>query len=296
MRKPLTLSTLLAALAGLSFAQSGRGTITGVITDVSGADVAGAEIVITSQTTGLETRAVSTSSGVYRAPYLAPDRYRGVVTLKGFKTAVKDNIELLLGQTITADFRLEVGELSESITVSSEPLSLEVGSMEIGTNATEERFITGPSSSTTEPASFKASFSARCREHKETAFAGSINGGQSFSHEILIDGISLGRMDLNGGSSVEFTATMDAVSEFRLQTGALSAQYGSTQTAVASATLRDSSGVRRECSPRRVRAARHGSTKPCWDFPIATFPVRVVPNPIGAATASKSSTSNPTGS
>jgi hypothetical protein len=223
MRKPLTLSILLAALAGLSFAQSGRGTITGVITDVSGADVAGAEIVITSQTTGLETRAVSTSSGVYRAPYLAPDRYRGVVTLKGFKTAVKDNIELLLGQTITADFRLEVGELSESITVSSEPLSLEVGSMEIGTNATEREVHNWPIIIDDGTRQLQSFIFRTMPGTQGDSFAGSINGGQSFSHEILIDGISLGRMDLNGGSSVEFTATMDAVSEFRLQTGALSA-------------------------------------------------------------------------
>ena len=63
-------------------------------------------------------------------------------------------------------------------------------------------------------------------------FAGSINGGQSYSHEILIDGISIGRMDLNGGSNSEFTPTIDAVSEFKLQTGALSSQYGNTQTAM----------------------------------------------------------------
>src|SRR5206468_1271264 len=63
-------------------------------------------------------------------------------------------------------------------------------------------------------------------------FAGSINGGQSYSHEILIDGITIGRFDLNGGSNNEFTATMDAVDQFKLQTGALSAQYGNTQTAL----------------------------------------------------------------
>src|SRR5262245_63204487 len=103
----LSLTTVwisLTGLTGLSSAQSGRGTITGVITDASGAEVAGAEVAIISQASGLETRVVSTSSGVYRAPYLAPDSYRLVVTLQGFKTEVKDNIELLLGQTITADF------------------------------------------------------------------------------------------------------------------------------------------------------------------------------------------------
>ena len=59
-----------------------------------------------------------------------------------------------------------------------------------------------------------------------------MNGGQGYSHEILIDGISIGRFDLNGGNNNEFTPTLDAVSEFKLQTGALSSQFGNTQTAL----------------------------------------------------------------
>ncbi|PYV86800.1 MAG: hypothetical protein DMG05_18840 [Acidobacteria bacterium] len=59
MNKSIVLSILLGSLAGLSLAQSGRGTITGVITDTSGAEVAGAEVAIISRTSGLEPRAVS---------------------------------------------------------------------------------------------------------------------------------------------------------------------------------------------------------------------------------------------
>src|SRR5262245_45663207 len=92
MSKCFTLGVLFFCLLEVSFAQGGRGTITGVITDISGADVAGAAVSIVSQTTGLETHAVSTSSGVYRAPYLAPDRYRLTVRLRGFKTEIKENI------------------------------------------------------------------------------------------------------------------------------------------------------------------------------------------------------------
>jgi hypothetical protein len=59
MNKPIVLSILLGSLAGLSSAQSGRGTITGVITDASRAEVAGAEVIIIRQTSGLEPREVS---------------------------------------------------------------------------------------------------------------------------------------------------------------------------------------------------------------------------------------------
>ncbi len=65
------------------------------------------------------------------------------------------------------------------------------------------------------------------------SFAGSINGGQQYSHEILIEGIPIGRSDLSGGSNNEFSPSAEAVGEFKLQTGAISAQYNGGQTAVA---------------------------------------------------------------
>ncbi|MEW5976672.1 MAG: TonB-dependent receptor [Acidobacteriota bacterium] len=241
MKGSIALSILLASLSGMSLAQSGQGIITGVISDASGAEVAGAQVTITSQTTGLEARVVSTTSGVFRAPNLTPGRYRVVVTLRGFKTAVKENVELLLGQTVTAGFRLEVGDLAESITVSSEPNLLDFGSMELGTNATEKEVHSWPIIVEDGTRQLQSFVFRTMPGTQGNSFQGSVNGGQTFSHEILIDGISLGRMDIAGGSNVEFTATMDAVSEFRLQTGALSAQYGSTQTAVASFGLRSGS-------------------------------------------------------
>lgn len=222
-------------------AQSGRGVITGVVTDASGGTVSGAEILVTSKTNGVETRTNTTHSGVYRLPYLAPDLYRVSASAQGFKTAVKENIDVFVTQTVTANFTLEVGEVTESVTVSDESPLLEADTMEIGTNATLKEvqnwpIIVGDGTRQLQSFVFRAMPGTQGNE-----FAGSINGGQSFSHEILVDGVSLGRMDLNGGGNVEFTPTMDAVNEFKLQTGALSAQYGSTQTAIVSFGLRSGS-------------------------------------------------------
>src|SRR5437773_701964 len=57
------------------------------------------------------------------------------------------------------------------------------------------------------------------------SYSGSINGGQNFSHDVYVEGISIGRADLMG-STAEFTPTVDMVNEFRLQTGVIGAQYG----------------------------------------------------------------------
>ena len=65
-----------------------------------------------------------------------------------------------------------------------------------------------------------------------STWQGSINGGQQYSHEILIDGIAIGRMDLAGGANNEFSPSAETISEFKLQTGTVSAQYTGGQTAV----------------------------------------------------------------
>jgi hypothetical protein len=228
---------LLMAMEPL-LAQSGRGTITGVVKDSSGALVPKAAVVMVNKDTGIETKTVTTEAGVYRVPYLEPGKYRVSAALQGFKTAVRDNVEVLVAQTVTLDFSLELGEVTEQVTVSAETPLLESSTSEIGINSTLKEVHTWPilvEDGTRQLQSFV--FRAMPGTQGDE-FAGTINGSQSYSHEILIDGISLGRMDLNGGSNNEFTPTIDAVSEFKLQTGALSSQYGNTQTALVNFGLR----------------------------------------------------------
>src|SRR5207247_140040 len=159
-------------------------------------------------------------------------------SLTGFKTAVADNVDVLIAETVTVDFRLEIGQVSEQVTVVAHTPLLEASTPEIGINSTEKEVHTWPiiiDDGTRQLQTFI--FTSLPASEGET-FHGAINGGQAYSHEILCDGISVGRMDLNGGNTSEFTATMDAVSEFKLQTGALSSQYGNTQTALANFGLK----------------------------------------------------------
>jgi carboxypeptidase family protein/TonB-dependent receptor-like protein len=215
-----------------SFAQSGRGTITGVVKDSSGALVPKAELVITNKATGVETKSATTEGGLYRVPYVEPGIYRATAALQGFKTAVRDNVEVGVAQTVTLDFTLEVGEVTDQVTVSAETPVLESSTSEIGINSTLKEVHTWPILVEDGTRQLQSFIFRAMPGTQGNEFAGTINGSQAYSHEILIDGISLGRMDLNGGSNNEFTPTIDAVSEFKLQTGALSSQYGNTQTAL----------------------------------------------------------------
>ncbi|PYV09653.1 MAG: hypothetical protein DMG07_22700, partial [Acidobacteria bacterium] len=237
----MLLGALIAACSLVAVAQSARGVITGIVKDPSGAIVPGVDITITDKASGVTTHSVTTDAGVYRAPYMPPATYKITAALTGFKTALADNVDVLLGQTVTIDFTLEVGQVSEQVTVSAQAPLLETSSSEIGINSTEKEVHTWPILVGDGTRQLQDFIFRSMPGTNGSTFEGTINGGQAYSHEILIDGITIGRYDLNGGSNNEFTATMDAVSEFKLQTGSLSAQYGNTQTALVNFGLKSGS-------------------------------------------------------
>ena len=146
---------------------------------------------------------------------------------------------LRVAQTQTADIKLEVGAVTEQVVVSDTPEAARVG-------------LGGRSAATSRPEEYKSwpivvgdgqrqiqqfIFDSLPGTTGDT-FKGSINGGQEYSHEILIEGMPIGRADLSGGNNNEFSPSAEAIGEFKLQTGAIGAQYNGGQTAVANFTIR----------------------------------------------------------
>jgi hypothetical protein len=103
-------------LSVLAFGQGERGTFNGTGTDSSGALVPDAVVKAQNKQTNVETTASTTSAGVYRLPLLPPGNYRLTVAAPGFKTVVRDNVNLSVAQTLTIDFALEVGAITEQST------------------------------------------------------------------------------------------------------------------------------------------------------------------------------------
>src|SRR4030095_948234 len=238
LSRTLLLGVFVLTAALPAAAQSGRAVVTGIVKDSSGAILPGAGGPLLEKASGVTTLVITTEAGVYRAPYVPPGTYKITASLGVFKTGLADNVQVLIGQTVTVDFTLEVGQVSEMVTVSAQAPLLETSTSEIGINSTDKEVHTWPilvGDGTRQLQQFV--FSSMPGTQGGT-FEGTINGGQTYSHEILIEGITLGRMDLNGGSNNEFTPTMDAVSEFKMHTGSLSSQYGNTQTALANFGLK----------------------------------------------------------
>jgi hypothetical protein len=228
---------LLCLMASL-FAQGERGAITGLVTDVSGAAVPHVAVTVTERQTGVESKAVTNELGLYRIPYLPPGTYRVSATASGFKTEVMEPVEVPVATVVTANLKLEVGAVSQSLEVSAEATHLETASSELGYSVTAEDYHAWPIDSNDDGQRQIQSFIFNSLPGTVgDSFQGTINGGPQFSHEILIEGMSLGRADL-AGDTAEFTPSVDAISEFTLQTGALSAQYGGGLTAVANFNIK----------------------------------------------------------
>src|SRR5689334_11715459 len=135
-RSRFSLGLLAVVFLGFSsflVGQSDRGTITGIVTDPSGAVIPGASITVTNVNTNTKFVVQSTSSGSYTVPQLPTGTYKISVEKQGFKTAVRENLPLLLGQTVREDIGLEVGESSQTVEVAAEAPLLKPETSELST-------------------------------------------------------------------------------------------------------------------------------------------------------------------
>ena len=217
-----------------AFAQQGdRGAITGLVTDAAGAVVPNVDVVAIEIQTNAVFKAVTTSAGVYRISALPPGNYRITAGVQGFKTAVVDGVAVAVATVVTANLKLELGATSDSVSVSADATRLESSSSEVGYNISSEDYHEWPISSDDDgQRQIQAFVFNSLPGTSGDSYQGSINGSPQGSQEVYIEGISIGRADIAGDTD-EFEPSVDAVNEFRLQTGGLNAAYGGGLTAVA---------------------------------------------------------------
>jgi len=135
MRK-LTVAILLLAFAAFAanlHAQSVDTAIVGVVTDTSGAVVPGASVTVTSTSTGIAKKAVTSSNGEYSVNYLIPGTYDLTVSANGFTTTQQKGIEVQLSQEASVNLQLKVGAVTEQVTVQEAPPLLQTQASSLGT-------------------------------------------------------------------------------------------------------------------------------------------------------------------
>ena len=217
------------------FAQQQTASLTGQVTDSTGAAVPGASVTVTDPQRGTKTSVTTDERGNYIIPQLEPsDHYQINVTKTGFKETVQHDVVLQVAQSAKIDLRIDVGDVSESVTVSGAPPQLDTQTSSLGqviTGQTVENLpLNGRSTfrliALTPGVTFSQSAYGQFGDVPvnstwDTNF--SINGGRAQSNEILIDGVpsSAGFFD-----QITTLPIVDETQEFKVESNNLSAQYG----------------------------------------------------------------------
>src|SRR5215469_11257642 len=130
----MLLIPFLLITSGKLFAQAGRGSISGTITDPGGAVIPGAQVVLLNSATGVTQHTVTNSAGFYTFISLNPGEYRVTASAPGFASVARDNVTVEVDQATQVNIALQVGTVSEVVTVKAavslvEPSNSTVGSL-----------------------------------------------------------------------------------------------------------------------------------------------------------------------
>jgi Carboxypeptidase regulatory-like domain len=128
----LLLISIFVSITTIASAQAGRGAISGLVSDSSGAIVAGAKITAKNQATGVKLSTVSSGAGLYSFVSLSPGSYELTVTAQGFETTVQRDIPVNVDQVSTINATLKVGSVSEVVSVSADTSLVETSNSTVG--------------------------------------------------------------------------------------------------------------------------------------------------------------------
>src|ERR1700682_5149912 len=215
-------------------------SIDGETRDSSGAIVTGVTVSVTNNGTNAVRSAVTNDAGVYSFPSLAPGAYTLRAEKPGFKTVVRNQVELQVQQAARVDFELQVGQVSESIEVRSDAPLLATDDATVGTVIENKRIVELPLNGrnylqlVSLAPNVSTGFSG---QGQATARQGGIRAGQTISvggqrinfNHYTLDGVE--NTDPNFNTFV-ILASIDALQEFKVQTGVYPAEFGREATQI----------------------------------------------------------------
>jgi len=222
----LLLTSLWTSLAS---AQLYTGSITGIVTDPSGAVVPSAKITVVDQDKGYSFSVTANGSGRYLVRPVPPGNYKISVEAAGFQGEYKENVRVDVTQNVSIDFAMAIRVGTESIEVTSHNLQLQTEDAVTG-QVVNRRFVNDLPLVTRQFTDL-AFLAPGITETTEPGTRGVINfnsnGSRNSTADVLIDGASASNFEQNSGiHSVPYTPSVDSVEEFKVQQSNFSAEYG----------------------------------------------------------------------
>jgi hypothetical protein len=238
-------------MAGVvAHAQVTGATLTGTVTDPSGAVVAGAQVTAKNNATG-DTRQVTTdSAGLYNMPNLTPGAYDVKVSSTGFATSAQSGITLAVGQTQQLNFALKVGDTTTTVQVTEAAPQIDLTSSALSGQVESETVRELPLNGRdwtslavlqpgVKPIETQMSYATSARGNRGFGGEMTVSGQRSTFNNYRIDGISVNDYAMAApGNVIGVVLGVDAIQEFSVLTGGFPAEYGRATGGIVNAISR----------------------------------------------------------
>jgi hypothetical protein len=254
VRNFISAAIIFFFAASIALAQAGRGSVSGLVTDPAGALVAGAQVTLLNHATGVAQHTVTSSAGLYTFISLNPGLYQVTASQKGFKNVVQDKVTVTVDQVTQVNITLQVGAISETVTVTEgielvEPSNSTVG--QLIESATIDRVpllyrnvydlvqlsagVTPPNGSPNSSDSMQSIQNISVGRPGVDVSSATINGAIVGSVYYLLDGSPIGIAENNSAAIIPaMNIPEDGVDEVRVETQNTPATYQSGAAGVIS--------------------------------------------------------------
>jgi hypothetical protein len=233
----------IGLLVGVHAQSSTAGNITGTVRDPQGAAVPKAEVTIVDEKTGASRTVTADEDGFYNANSMPAGMYTISTSPAGFKKTISTGVELHVNENKTVNLDLQVGQVTETVTVTSESSPVELRSGEVSSLISEKQVtelplngrnyaqlaLMVPGVSPVTQAGAGGAFATR-GTGLNSGVDMSVNGNQSNSNLWTVDGVN--NMDVGSNRTLLVFPSVDSIQEFRVERNSFSAEFGQAQGAV----------------------------------------------------------------
>ncbi|MGA8230141.1 MAG: TonB-dependent receptor [Candidatus Acidiferrales bacterium] len=234
----------LSATSFSLYAQDNSGTLQGTVTDSSGAAVAGADVTGKNLDTGLTQKTVTTDAGLYSLPNLPVGNYSVTIEKQGMKKYTREGVTVQTSSTASLNVQMDLGGISQSVTVSADATQLETATSDIGATVQSTLIANLPlevSGTIRNPVQFIELIPGFVGGVANDPGSNSsddfkVNGGQEGGTDVLVDGVSISLVSPN--TQWNKGVSPDGVQEFKVLQSNFSPEYGESGDGIVSLTMK----------------------------------------------------------
>jgi len=231
---------ILALMPALASAQQGTTEVRGQVTDAQGAVLPGVSVIVRNQDTGMFRETTTNADGTFFVSGITPGMYQLEAELQGFKKYSRKDLRLEIGKTGTADIRLDVGTLTETIEVRGESPIVDVTSKEVGGSVTARELVELPSVNRNF-VGFVGLLPGVIPSISTESFGSdsiTVNGQDPRNNNYMLDGANNNDDVIGQRAGTQARTAIEAVQEFQVITNQFDAEFGRTTGAVINAVTK----------------------------------------------------------